>query len=224
MKPSKVASPTKKELEAMAQQLAAPHGAAGILTAQKMQENNQYMIEKAVDLLELNANDTVLEVGPGNGTHLPYILSKATHIKYTGLDISPTMIQEATRLHPFHIQNEQARFTLGDGHTLPFEDNSFSKCFTVNTVYFWKEPGKYLMEFYRVLQPHSIFCISFAPESFMKQLPFTAFGFTLYEAEDLVKLLTEAGFKINNIVQEAEEVMSYGTKYLRTFAVIVAEK
>lgn len=224
MKPSKAAPPTTKELEEMARQLAAPKGQAGILTAQRMQVNNQKMIEKAVDLLNLEARDTVLEIGPGNGAHLPYVLSKAAHIKYTGIDISPTMIKEAEKLQQYHIKQEQASFVLGNGYTLPFDSNSFTRCFTVNTVYFWKEPGRYLMEIYRVLQPQSLLCISFAPESFMKQLPFTAFGFNLYEAEALVVLLTEAGFKINNIETESETVMSYGVQFERTFSVIVAEK
>lgn len=208
----------------IARQLGNPSGSDGIKTAERMQENNAGMIRKAIDVLRVNNDDRVLEIGFGNGSHLPYILSQAENIVYTGIDISETMVEEAHRLNKHAVEQGQASFSLSNGKDLPFEDEIFDHIFTVNTVYFWSDPGLYLLEMIRVLKKGGRLAIGFAPASFMEKLPFTRFGFRLYTPEAIQNLVTEAGFHMERLEEEEEEVRSNGEVIRRNYMVLVGVK
>ncbi|MCM5529976.1 class I SAM-dependent methyltransferase [Parasegetibacter sp. NRK P23] len=208
----------------IARQLGNPSGSDGIKTAERMQENNAGMIRKAIDVLRVNNDDRVLEIGFGNGSHLPYILSQAENIVYTGIDISETMVEEAHRLNKHAVEQGQASFSLSNGKDLPFEDEIFDHIFTVNTVYFWSDPGLYLLEMIRVLRKGGRLAIGFAPASFMEKLPFTRFGFRLYTPEAIQNLVTEAGFHMERLEEEEEEVRSNGEVIRRNYMVLVGVK
>ncbi len=208
----------------IARQLGNPNGSEGIKTAERMQENNAGMIRKAIDVLRINNDDRILEIGFGNGSHLPYILSQAENVVYTGIDISATMVDEAHRLNKHAVEQEQAFFSLSDGKSLRFNDDTFDHIFTVNTVYFWSDPGLYLLEMIRVLRKGGRLALGFAPASFMEKLPFTQFGFRLYTPEALQNLVTEAGFHSERLEEEEEEVRSNGEVIRRNYMVLVGVK
>ena len=97
--------------------------------------------------------------------------------------------------------------------------------FTVNTLYFWKNPKQYLQELFRVLKNDGQLILGFVPKSTMEKIPFTKYGFELYDNESVQNLLEEIGFKIGKILSETEEVLSNtGDKKIRTFTVIKALK
>lgn len=183
----------------VAAQLARPQGDMGIIVAQNMNRSNGAMTCRAIDLLALADNETVLEIGPGNGALAPYALAKAQNVRYTGADISETMLAEANRLNPDAIASGAMHFLLTDGNTLPFEASSFDKILTVNTLYFWEDPKQFLQEIKRVLRPPGIFCLAIASKAFMQTLPFTPHGFTLYTEEDAKKLLVDNGFSVQHV-------------------------
>jgi len=215
----------ENELREIARQLRQPEGEGGIRTAEQMQQNNAGMIRSAIDLLAVQPNESILEIGPGNGSHLNYLLEKAPGIRYTGVDISATMIAEANRLNEQEVANGNARFIhSGDPRSIPFPTTSADGIFTVNTLYFWDNPGLYLLELYRCLKPQGRFSLCFAPASFMKKLPFTVYDFKTYEQEEVVNLLTEAGFVIQDIYERNEEVYSGGEMIPRDYLVILSVK
>ncbi|MHC0443676.1 class I SAM-dependent methyltransferase, partial [Flavobacterium sp. 3-210] len=80
------------------------------------------------------------------------------------------MFQEARKINRNFVSQKQAFFSLYDGNKIPFEDETFDKVFTVNTIYFWQKPEDLLSEIYRVLKPNGNFCLTFAEEDFMKKL------------------------------------------------------
>jgi ubiquinone/menaquinone biosynthesis C-methylase UbiE len=169
---------TTEELKQLAGQLSRPEGEYGISVSEMMNETNSTMTRHAITRLELSAQDHILELGHGNAGHIPYIMEQATGIIYTGLEISELMHSEAQRINKETLH--ATSFTLYDGQKFPFADSLFDKAFTVNTIYFWPDPLLTLTELYRVLKPGATLCITYGEEAFMKQLPFTQFGFTLY--------------------------------------------
>jgi ubiquinone/menaquinone biosynthesis C-methylase UbiE len=98
------------------------------------------------------ANESLLEIGMGNGFFVRNILEIDDTVSYTGLDFSVDMISESTRLNEEFIENGRAQFQLGEASNIPFPDNSFDKIFTINTIYFWEDPEKVLSEFKRVIE------------------------------------------------------------------------
>ena len=79
---------------------------------------------------------------------------------------------------------------------LPYGDASFTKACTVNTVYFWPEPPVALQELSRVLGAGGRLVIGFSPAAAMRRMPkrLTEHGFTLFEPDDMRRLLEDAGF------------------------------
>jgi len=215
----------QEELQAIASQLKHPTGEKGIEMANMMNETNINMTRHSFQNLHIESGNTILELGHGNAGHVEFIFEQAENIKYYGLEMSELMFQEARRINRNFVSQKQAFFSIYDGNTIPFEDAFFHKIFTVNTIYFWQEPEKLLSEIYRVLKEKGIFSLTFAEESFMKQLPFTQYEFELYSTEKLVRLLEKTSFKIINKETLTEKVKSKtGELVDRAFTTLVLEK
>ncbi|GGH12787.1 methyltransferase [Pedobacter zeae] len=214
---------SEEDLKIIAKQLSCPDGEHGIKTGEMMHASNLGMTISAIDALNLQNNDTVLEIGHGNGGHIAQLLSKAEKLKYYGADISKTIIAEAAKINQDFVNEGIVHFELTNGDTLPFESNLFDKIFTVNTIYFWRNPEHYLNEIKRVLKPDGIFSLCFADKTFMQNLPFTSYGFTLYEAEKVQELLDSASFKIKNAIRKTEQLKTKtGEQVQRAYHVVVA--
>ena len=215
----------KEELQAIASQLKHPTGEKGIEMANMMHETNINMTRHSVQNLNISAGNSILELGHGNAGHAAFIFEQAENLKYYGLEMSELMFQEARQINRNFVSQKQAFFSLYDGNKIPFEDESFDKVFTVNTIYFWQQPEELLAEIYRVLKPNGNFCLTFAEEDFMKKLPFTQFEFELYSTEKALQLVEKTSFKIIYKETLTEKVKSKtGELADRAFTTIVVEK
>lgn len=199
---------TDKELKTVASQLACPSGDFGIEIASKMGETNGELIKKTIDNLMLLPSRNILEIGHGNTKHLHYLFSKESNIEYCGLEISKLMDEQAHAVNSKYIKNKKASFYMYNGRDIPFEDNKFDKIFTVNTIYFWKYPHQFINEISRVLKKDGTLTISLIKNESMKKLPFTKFGFKLYNCHDIKTLIKSSALKVNEIVSGTEKVIS----------------
>jgi ubiquinone/menaquinone biosynthesis C-methylase UbiE len=68
---------------------------------------------------EWSEGDRVLDLGCGPASLWPYWQHMPATSRLVGVDISPGMIEQASRKHP------EAEFSVGRAHELPFEDGSF---------------------------------------------------------------------------------------------------
>ncbi len=196
----------KEELKTLAQNLANPQGEKGIEIGEMMNATNIGMTLESVRTLLIEDGEHILEIGHGNAGHLKHILGLAQNLAYTGVDISETMHQEAKKLNKDFL--DQADFILYEGKKLPFQDETFDKIFTVNTVYFWENPVEFLNEIYRVLKDDGTFVLTFAQRDFMEKLPFTAYNFTLYNNNEMEELISKSHFKRMKISEKEEEIKS----------------
>ncbi|AZB02101.1 class I SAM-dependent methyltransferase [Chryseobacterium joostei] len=196
----------KEELKILAQNLANPQGEKGIEIGEMMNATNIGMTLESIRTLLIEDNQHILEIGHGNAGHLKSLLSLAQDLKYTGVDISETMHNEAKKLNK-EFQT-QADFVLYEGKKLPFEDQTFDKIFTVNTVYFWENPVEFLNEIYRILKDNGTFVLTFGQRDFMEKLPFTAYDFTLYNNDEMEELVSQSHFKRMKTSEKEEEIKS----------------
>ena len=215
----------QEELQAIASQLKLPTGEKGIEMGNMMNETNINMTRHSIQNLNISNENKILELGHGNAGHIEFLFEQAENLKYYGLEMSELMFQEARQTNRNFVSQKQAFFSLYDGNTIPFEDGLFDKIFTVNTIYFWQKPEELLAEIYRVLKPNGNFCLTFAEEDFMKQLPFTQFEFELYSTEKAQELIKKSPFKIVYTETQTEKVKSKtGELVDRAFTTIVLEK
>lgn len=215
----------QNELQELASQLSHPKGEKGIQVADMMNATNIGMTLHAISSLELSGHERVLELGHGNAAHLTHILNDRPALHYDGLEMSELMHEEAKKINAAFVEQQGASFHLYDGEIIPFPENHFDRIFTVNTIYFWADPPALLAELYRVLKTGGRFCITFAQESFMKQLPFTTYGFELYSRDKLEKLVSGSPFNILKTESQTEQVMSKTGEFMeREFTTLTLGK
>ncbi|KQT18649.1 methyltransferase type 11 [Chryseobacterium sp. Leaf404] len=214
----------EKDLKILARNLANPEGETGLKVAEMMNATNIGMTVDSIETLLIEDGESILEIGHGNAAHLKSLLNLAKDLKYTGIDISETMHNEAQRLND-EFKN-QAEFVLYEGTKLPFEDQTFDKIFTVNTAYFWKQPVEYLNEIYRVLKDSGTFVLTFGQRDFMETLPFTQYDFKLYNSGEMEETVSKSHFKRMKISEKEEQVKSKadGETVTRLYTVLTIKK
>ncbi|WP_373517719.1 class I SAM-dependent methyltransferase [Pricia sp.] len=213
------------EVQEIAAQLRCPTGKEGIKTASLLNQVNINMTLSGINNLQLAANDRVLELGHGNCGHLDKILTQASEIIYFGLEISSLMQSEAEKLNKASVKNKRASFHTYDGHKIPFENDSFDKIMTVNTLYFWERPLSLLNEIYRVLKPKGKCTIVFVQKSFMENLPFARYGFQLYGSNEIKTLMKPTSFKLIKTKHKKELVKDDNEQFTeRPYSIVVLEK
>ncbi|KIO75116.1 hypothetical protein TH53_22540 [Pedobacter lusitanus] len=217
--------PNQPDFKELAGQLSCPSGAQGVKTAESMAATNGNMIALTISALNPKPNDVLLEIGPGNGFHVPALLNEIKYLLYYGVDISPLMVSEAIKLNKDAVTSGRADFSLSDGEKLNFAADFFTKIFTVNTLYFWKDPKAYAVEILRVLRPGGIFSLTFGTREFMEKLPFTPYDFHLYSQHEAEELLRGCGFSIISVNLHTEKVRSIaGEEVERDMVIINAQK
>lgn len=212
-------------LAGLAAQLRCPHGADGLRVGQMMNLRNLTMIQGGLQQLALADDEHLLELGCGDGGLLAWILSQARGVRYTGLELSATMQEEALRFNAPFVRAGLADYLLYDGRRLPFADAAFDKALSVNTVYFWEDPASLLAELCRVLKPGGRLCLSFSEKAFMSTLPFTAWGFRLFDLAELEGLA--AGLPLRVLARHRQQdlaVSKEGTLLERPFVHLLLQK
>lgn len=191
-------------LQQIASQLRQPQGQGGIEVGRMMNANNEFINRRAIRQLAVQAGDRILELGPGNGYFARDIVGVDASVRYVGCDLSLVMVEQANQINADLVQADQARFVERTSSRLPFDDASFDKLLTVNTLYFWEDPAAELAEIRRVLVPGGLLVIGIRPRWVMEQMAFVTYGFTLYEPEQAGSLLTSNGFILTNLIVERE--------------------
>ena len=215
----------KIDQKEIASQLSFPKGDNGIQVANAMNKTNLEMILSSIEALNIQSNNRILEIGHGNCAHFIEILEKEHHISYTGLEVSETMKMEAEQINKEYLKSKKAEFHLYDGEKIPFTENYFDKIFTVNTLYFWKNPSSFLSEIYRVLKPNGLFVLTFAIKEFMEGLPFVNERFELYNEDSIKELIGSTEFEIDEIFKKRDNIKSkLGDLSNRDYLVVIAKK
>ena len=206
--------------EQQAAQLRKPHGAGAEAIAAYMRDLNRALYEHVVKLLLPANQKQLLELGFGEGIVPEMLHRQHKTIDYTGIDFSEEMVNMATAKNI-----PGARFLLGEVGQMPFDECSFDICFGINVVYFWEHPERELVEIMRVLKPGGLMLLGYRPKTYMQAIPFTQFGFTLYETAELENLLVKHGFvKITTKTETEPDRIIAGKIQPMQHAVVLAYK
>ena len=210
----------------LGRQLRCPEGALAKEVGAYIFASNRNMIERTIDCLPLLQTKQLLEIGFGNGAHLPYLFAKAPYIHYTGVEHSKQMTMDATDLNHELVAQGKAVFLhtpTGSLPSLPHE--SFEVCFTVNTYYFITDLKAYFQQIYSLLRQGGSFVLGAISKEFGECMPFTKEVFTFYTPEQLRELLLSVGFTAFDLQTFTEEIPTKrGTTIQRPFQVITVRK
>ena len=166
-----------------------PRGPLGRVGGVIMARSTKLRNEWTLSLLDIRQDDRVLEVGCGPGALIQALAAKATEGFVAGVDPSPIMLQQTARRNAEAIREGRVRLQLGSAMALPFEDASFDKALSANSLPFWPDQEAGVKEMWRVLKSGGMIAIILQPrwartESEVKQI-----------GAGLLALLSKVGFQ-----------------------------
>lgn len=114
-----------------------------------------------IDIAEIQENDKVLDIGCGGGMTLKRISKKVTGGHLTGLDYSATSVEMTKELNKEDYNSGKLDVIEASVDNMPFEDDTFDKIVSVESLYFWKDLEKSISEIKRVMKKggHACICI-----------------------------------------------------------------
>jgi ubiquinone/menaquinone biosynthesis C-methylase UbiE len=178
-----------------ARQLRNPEGEVGLAVAAWLNENNRRGNAQVLAALRLERRSQVLEIGFGNGRAVPDVLAWANDGRYFGIDISPTMVEEARGFNAEFVSRGRAEFHCAGAERMPFPDAMFDRAFSIGVIHFWPEPVVALKELRRVLKPNGLAIMGgFAPPGAW-DFARAEFGVYLRDAAAWERFCREAGLR-----------------------------
>jgi SAM-dependent methyltransferase len=175
--------------DSLVAQFGNPRGIVGRLAGLIMvvRPSNRERNRRTLELLELGANDRVLELGFGPGLSVQAASAQAGTV--VGVDHSPLMVREATRRNARAIAAGRVELHLGTAESLPPLGGSFDKVLAVNVYMFWREPVAVLRQVRGLMRPGGTIALTLQP----RQRGATRDD-TLAAAQRMTASLVEAGF------------------------------
>jgi len=147
------------------------------------------------DVMDVQPDDEILEVGFGNGANIGLLAERASKGRVAGAEISTTAIEMASRRNARAISEGRVTLHQAEGGALPFDDGAFDKACTVATMYVIADPSAVFREMLRVLKPGGLAAVTFpVRENFARFKPARTDGFYFHELADLEAAFRDAGF------------------------------
>ena len=179
----------------IARQFSRPTGMLGRLIGRGMARSNEREARWTVELLGLQPDSRVLEIGFGPGVAIQHAAERATRGHVSGIDYSQTMVAIALKRNAAGIATGAIDLTKGGVQSLPYPDDSFDCAFAIHCIYFWRDPVASLQEIRRVLRPDGVVAITIRPVHQWQGRKPPADVFHLYRGDDVARLLSDVGFR-----------------------------
>lgn len=162
------------------------NGPGGWLMAKVMPFIEAGVYRSVADMLDLRADDELLDIGCGPGA---FLTAEASHVgRVVGLDASPLMLRTAQRRLADRIAAGTAELVLGNAAALPFGDTMFTAAIAINA------PAR-ASEVFRVLRPCGRFVtVDPQPARTPTQNAAVSYGVRRMSEADHRRILEDAGF------------------------------
>jgi ubiquinone/menaquinone biosynthesis C-methylase UbiE len=144
----------------------------------------------AVELLDVQPADRVIELGCGPGVALAAVAARATRGLVVGVDHSRVMIRQARRRNGAAVRAGRVRLVHTPVERLSVGDGPFDAALAVNTVGMWPDRITRLREVGRLLRPGGRIALVSQP-----RCPGATAATSAAAAAELAGLLTDAGFE-----------------------------
>ena len=174
-------------------QFGQPTGFAGWLVGHLMAVKNAALNRAAVEVLDPQPDDRVLEIGFGPGKTIRMISKRLTNGFVAGVDLSGVMVKQAARRNREFVKMGRVELKQGSASSLPYGDGQFGKVCAINAFHHLPEPINALREIRRVLKPGGLVLLGLRMKHPTRTF-LVAPGFTQEEIKQVLELLRTAGF------------------------------
>ena len=179
----------------IAKQFQEPKGFGGSVISLVMNHQNRALYDETVRMLALSDSDSVLDIGCGNG-YVLNLLARQHNATFAGIDPSASIIEAALRRNR---KFNKMSFSCQDISSTSFANESFSKVYTINTVYFWSDLNKSMLEIRRLLKTGGVFINTLYTNETLSHFSHTRFGYKRYDAAELTNAGKNAGFTVKAV-------------------------
>jgi len=185
-----------------------PRGIVGRVTGRMMVRGNECLNEWIVDELADRTRSEmrrIVEVGPGPGVGLSYLLAAFPAAQVCGIDHSGLMVKQARRRNAASVQS--GRLTLVQGNVNVIRAfHPVDLVVAVNVLYFWKDPHTELHKVRDALGDKGAVALGYQlrrnlPERAQESFPQA--GYRLYDNdEEITTLLQDVGFtRVDSVIR-----------------------
>jgi ubiquinone/menaquinone biosynthesis C-methylase UbiE len=170
-----------------------PRDSLGRLSGEAMARLDAECGVRASELLEIAADDSILEVSFGTGVTVEHLSKLVPAGRVAGVDPSPDMVAQACTRNAEAITRGRVDLRQSSVDRLPFDDNSFDGAVSINAMQVWPDAVAGLREIRRVLRPGAMIALGLTPWSGRSKEAVTD---TLMSAgfEEIQVVEIEAGF------------------------------
>jgi trans-aconitate methyltransferase len=151
--------------KALVDQFHHPKGLMGFIAGRIMAKRTSNLERNrwTVDLLEIERDDRVLELGPGPGVTLGLILERVPEGLVVGLDHSATMLAQCRRANKSAVREQRLSLIEGSFTQLPELPGPFDKILAVNSLQFDGMTSQTLSQITKQLKPGGTLAVTFQP-------------------------------------------------------------
>ncbi|HKS69893.1 MAG TPA: class I SAM-dependent methyltransferase [Ktedonobacterales bacterium] len=190
-----MAAKNDERTPSFASQFATPHGLLGHVAGWLMAGNDD-MNTRAVEMLDIQPTDAVLEVGSGPGYALARIAARATKGFVAGVDLSDVMIAQARRRNRAAIRAGRVELRQAGVSHLPYPDARFEKALAINSYSFWPRPEADLREVKRVLKPGGVLALGLRARDASRGAMYNQRSLSEEHIAAIAHTLARAGFEL----------------------------
>lgn len=168
------------------------------VTSRLLNKANNDIETFGLELMALQPDTAILEIGFGNGRLIENMGKVIDHGRIAGIEISPEMIALAQQRNATLLAEGKLSLHEASVAQIPFDDNSFDKVFTANTIYFWPDTKENIKEVLRVLKPGGTFYCAIRAEEEMIKVGFVKHNRqifkNLYSQDSIKTFMVNSGF------------------------------
>lgn len=136
-----------------------PQGEDGEKMLQRMNQSHAGVTEWALQFLDFQETDQVLDIGCGGGATLSRMSGRIGAGHLTGVDYSQVSVRLSREMNREDIRAGRMEIREASVAELPFAGETFDKIVTVESFYFWPDPVENLKEVLRVLKTGGVFLL-----------------------------------------------------------------
>ena len=144
-------------------QFGKPDGNLGRFVGWLMSVKNRDRANWTIEKLNLKPTDKILEIGYGSGATFKVVADQLTSGFIAGIDHSPVMLEQATKMNRGNIASNKAELKCGTVWELDYPEEHFDIIFGSNVHFFWEDPTKEFQKLYSFLKQDGRLIMVFQP-------------------------------------------------------------